>query len=70
MSRKYHACITVSKFEKEKAELLFTHVSIESVDPALVKSRLQTLKQMGIISGLVTAVSYGPLNDTFYFGVI
>ena len=70
MSRKYHACITLSKYDMEKAELLFTHVSVESEDPALVKSRLQMLKQMRMISGRVTGVSYGPLNDTFYVGVI
>lgn len=70
MSRKYYACITVSKFDMEKEELLFTHVSIESEDPALVKSRLQKLKQMHIIIGRVTGVSYGPMNDTFYVGVI
>ena len=70
MSRKICACITIRKFDIERMEFLYTHVTVESKDPALVKSRLQTLKKMGIIQGHVTGASYGPFSNTYYIGVI
>ena len=58
----------ISKFAGD--ELLYTHVTVESMDPAIVKSKLQMLKRMGVIKGKISVVDYEPLNDKFFVGVI